>query len=64
MGLDTLNIILMQSSTMCYSLVCVTEKTKHYNKEKGFIGFQKYIHSSETDFFLFYMFLHYLPLFS
>jgi hypothetical protein len=64
MGLDTHNIILMQSSTMCYSLVGVTEKTKHYNKEKGFIGFQKYIYSSETDFFLFYMFLHYLPLFS
>jgi hypothetical protein len=52
-GLDTHNIILMQSSTMCYSLVGVTEKTKHYIKGKEFIDFQKYIHSSQTDFFLF-----------
>ena len=54
----------MQSSTMYYSLVGVTEKTKHYIKGKGSIGFQKYIHSSQTDFFRFYMFIHYLPLFS
>jgi hypothetical protein len=64
MGLVTHNIILMQSSTMYYSLVGVTEKTKHYIKGKGSIGFQKYIHSSQTDFFRFYMFIHYLPLFS
>jgi len=36
---------------MWYSLVGATGKTKHYIKGKGSIGFQKYIHSSQTIFF-------------